>query len=142
MRTDDLHLKVRELADIEEIKRLHLGDVYGLNSLQWDDMLDCFTEDAVSDLWDHGFCQGKAEIEAQFKGELAKIVKPQDGHFIGQPIIEVQGDKAKGQWMMYIFFQETERRFVKGKYDAEYKKIDNEWKISRLIFTCPWPKPK
>lgn len=139
MNADLLSKNVQKLIDIEEIKRLHIGYVYALNSLQWDVMLDCFTENAVIDLWDHGVCRGKNEIEAQFKGELASKVNPQDGHFIGQPIIDVQEDKAEGQWMMYIFFPDSERRFVKGKYDAEYMRTDNGWKISTLKFTCPWP---
>jgi hypothetical protein len=66
-------------------------------------MLDCFTEEAVTDLWDHGLYKGKKEIEAQFKGDLANIVKPTEGHLIGQPIINVRGNKADGQWIMYYF---------------------------------------
>ena len=96
MHAEEIANKVKELVDIEDIKKLHIGYVYALNSLQWDEMLDCFTEDAVIDLWNHGLCHGKTEIEAQFKGELANKVKPTDGHFIGQPIIDVHGDKAEG----------------------------------------------
>ena len=142
MNAEEIANKVQELADIEDIKKLHIGYVYALNSLQWDEMLDCFTEDAVIDLWNHGLCRGKSEIEANFKGELANMVKPVDGHFIGQPLINVHGDKADGQWAMYIFFPESERRFVKGKYDAEYTRLKGKWKFSKLIFTCPWPQPE
>lgn len=139
MSQNELNKNVQKLVDIESIKKLQLEYIYGLNSLQWDTMLDCFTETAVTDLWDHGICEGKAQIESQFKKELANIVKPRDCHFIGQPLIEVNGDSAKGKWMMMIFFPEGERRFVKGKYDAEYLRVDNQWKIDRLVFTCPWP---
>lgn len=141
MDSEMLAMNVQRLVDIEEIRNLHLGYVYALNSLQWDAMLACFTEDAVTDLWDHGLCQGKAAIEKQFKGDLATIVDPKDGHFIGQPIIHVDGDRADGQWMMYIFFPDSEPRFVKGKYDAEYTRTGSGWRISRLTYTCPWPAP-
>ncbi len=139
MNTDLLAYNIQRLIDIEEIERLHLSYVYALNSLQWDDMLACFTEDAIIDLWDHGVCKGKQEIERHFKDELSRAVDARDGHFIGQPIIDIEGDEAEGQWMMYIFFPESDRRFVKGKYDAKYTRSDNGWKISKLKYTCPWP---
>jgi hypothetical protein len=140
MSLEELDQKVQDLVDIEDIKRMHIGYVYALASQQWDEMLDCFTEEAVTDLWHHGLCKGKKEIEAQFKGDLANRIKPTDGHFIGQPIINVRGNKADGQWIMYIFI--TDRPFVQGKYNAEYIKVNGEWKFSRLIFTCPWPEPE
>ena len=44
MHAEEIANKVQELVDIEDIKKLHIGYVYALNSLQWDEMLDCFTE--------------------------------------------------------------------------------------------------
>ena len=69
MNSELLSQNVQNLIDIEEIKRLHLGYVYALNSLQWDVMLDCFTENAIIDLWDHGVCKGKKEIETQLRSQ-------------------------------------------------------------------------
>jgi hypothetical protein len=142
MVAENLEKEIQKLVDIEHIKRMHIGYVYALASQQWDKMLDCFTEDAVTDLWNHGLCRGKTEIEAQFKGNLANIVKPTDGHFIGQPIIDVHGDKAEGQWIMFIFIPDSDRTFVQGKYNAEYIRLNGEWKFNKLIFICPWPEPE
>ena len=136
MTLEELEKKIGVLEDIEAIKKLHREYIYALASQQWDDMLDCFTENAETDLWDHGRCSGKKEIEAQFKGELANMVKPTDGHFAGQPIINVDGERAIGQWIMYIFIPESERLFVQGKYDAKYIKIDGEWKFSFNAFVA------
>ena len=40
---------------------MHLSYVYALANQRWDEMLDCFIDDAITDLWNHGQCNGKKE---------------------------------------------------------------------------------
>lgn len=141
MTLEELEKRVKILEDIGEIKRLHINYVYLLCNLQWDDMLDCFAENATLDLLDHGACKGKKEISEIFHNVLAKMVKRTDGHFVGQPIISVDGDKAKGYWILYLFFSEPSVKWMQGRQDCEYVKINGKWKFSSVKFTSPWPEP-
>ncbi len=47
----ELEKRVRILEDIEAIKKLHREYVYALASQQWDDMLGCFTDNGIADIW-------------------------------------------------------------------------------------------
>jgi hypothetical protein len=136
---EELEKRVKVLEDIEAIKQLHINYVYLLCKLQWDDMLACFAEDATMELLDQGVCKGKEEISGVFHNVLAKMIKRNDGHFVGQPVITVKGDKAKGHWILYLFFAEPEVRWLQGRQDCEYVRVNGEWKFSSVKFTAPWP---
>lgn len=142
MTLDELEKRVQVLEDIEEIKKLHINYIYWLCKLQWDDMLDCFAEDATLDLMDQGVRKGKREISEVFHNVLAKMIKLNDGHFVGQPVISVNGDKAKGYWILYLFFSEPSVRWMQGRQECEYVKVDGRWKFSSVKFINPWPEPK
>ena len=139
MTLEELEKRVKVLEDIEAIKKLHINYVYLLCNLQWEDMLDCFAEDATMELLDQGVRKGKKEISGVFHNVLAKMIKRNDGHFVGQPIITVKGDKAKGHWILYLFFAEPEVRWLQGRQDCEYVRVKGEWKFSSVKFTAPWP---
>lgn len=138
---EGLAKKVKLLEDIEEIKKLHLNYVYLLCNLQWDDMLDCFAENAKLALPEQATLKGKKEIGAVFHNVLDKMIKRTDGHFVGQPVITVDGDRAKGRWILYLFFAEPEVRWVQGRQDCEYVRVNGKWKFSSVKFTNPWPMP-
>jgi hypothetical protein len=137
--TEELEKRVKVLEDIEAIKQLHINYVYLLCNLRWDDMVECFAEDATMELLDQGVVKGKKEISGVFHNVLAERVKRNDGHFVGQPIITVNGDKAKGYWILYLFFAEPEVRWLQGRQDCEYVRVKGEWKFSKVKFTAPWP---
>jgi hypothetical protein len=136
---EELEKRVKVLEDIEAIKQLHINYVYLLCNLQWEDMLDCFAEDATMELLDQGVSKGKKEISGVFHNVLAKMIKRNDGHFVGQPIISVDGDRAKGHWILYLFFAEPEVKWLQGRQDCEYIRVNGEWKFSSVKFTAPWP---
>ena len=138
-RVKALEKQVQVLADIEEIKTLHRNYVYYLCNLQWDDMLGCFVEDATADIQGDRLRKGKEEIADFFHSVLAKMVTRNDGHFVGQPVISVNGNKAKGYWILYLFFSEPSVRWMQGRQECEYVKVDGEWKYSAMKFINPWP---
>jgi len=140
MTLEELEKRVQVLEDIEEIKNLHREYVFGLASQQWDDMLDCFAEDAIADIFRWGLRKGKAEIEDLFKNTFNGRILPTHGHFAAQPVISVEGDRAKGRWILYLFFAEPSVTWVQGRHDCEYIKVDGKWKFSYLKFTRPWPE--
>jgi hypothetical protein len=137
--TEELEKRVRVLEDIEAIKKFHVNYVYLLCNLQWDDMVECFAEDATMELLDSGVVKGKKEISGVFHNVLSQRITRKDGHFVGQPVITVNGDKAKGHWILYLFFAEPEVKWLQGRQDCEYVRVNGEWKFSQVKFTAPWP---
>jgi hypothetical protein len=135
---EELQKRLRVLEDIEEIKKLHRTYVYCLSSRQWDDLLDCFAEDAIADIGQHGLRRGKKEITELVYGDFDKLEKT-PGHLVGQPVISVDGDRAKGYWILYLFPYRQPVTWIQGKYDCEYVKVDGKWKFSLVKFRRPWP---
>jgi ketosteroid isomerase-like protein len=144
MKIDELEKRLRTLEDIEEIKSLHREYIYYLLNSQWKEMADCFTEDAMTNIWRHGPRYGKTEIMKFFSTTIAGMNsgKGRDAHFAIEPVISINGDKAKGHWMMYIFIADNNSgvaRYSQGRYDAEYIRDGGKWKFKSLIYTRPWP---
>lgn len=141
MTLEDFEKRLRVLEDIEAIKSLHRNYVYALASQQWDDMLDCFAEDAVADIWTHGLRRGKKEIGELFHSFDGRIL-PTHGHLAAQPVITVDGDTAEGYWILYLFLPEPEATWIQGRHDCKYVRVNGRWKYSHLKFTRPWPAPE
>lgn len=72
----------------------------------------------------------------------------QEGDFVVHPIISVDGDTAKGMWLLYLQYA-LPRKFKsrppsmttddapdweQGYYEMEYIRQDGKWKISFLKF--------
>jgi hypothetical protein len=141
MGLEELEKRIGVLEDIEAIKKLHRKYVFCLSCRAWDDLLDCFAEDATADIWKHGLRRGKKEITELVYNVFDKLEKT-PGHLVGQPVISVEGDRARGYWILYLFPhvpQGEPMTWMQGRHDCEYVKIDGEWKFSAVKFTRPWP---
>jgi len=146
---EELEKRVRALEDIEEIKKLHSDYIYWLDNKQWEEMISCFGENATEDIAGTGGPhKGIGEIGKAFREKIAKEKTAKGGHILAEPVITVEGDKAKGYWTLYRFdtFTTPAGQLVKysqGRYDCEYIREHGKWKFSRLKFTKPWPeKPR
>jgi hypothetical protein len=141
----DLEQITKRLNDVEstlQILNLHNEYVFHLNTRRWREMADCFSQDATADI--HEKRTGKEEIYRLFTEVIANLNtgKGRDAHFAVQPVIEVDGDKAKGHWLMYIFISNEKggaERWITGRYDCEYARIEGKWKFSYLKYTSHWP---
>jgi hypothetical protein len=135
MTLEELEKRVRALEDLEEIKKLHRQYINYLDTLQFDKVPALFTENATAKAHKGKVYKGKKEIVKMYT-EMGKhrgtVVK--DGHFVGEPIISVEGERAKGRWTVLIFFSEPSVQWTTGKNVCEYVKEDGKWKISSLTF--------
>jgi hypothetical protein len=150
MVSEELEKRVKVLEDIDEIKDMHrLYIYYHARKKNFEGMIDCFAEDAIAEMGEHGVKKGKAEIaellrqidsEAKVKPDI-----PDEGEFLTQPIINIKGDKATGRWLLQKFWDDFTipedicMKMVQGRYDAEYVKENGKWKFSYLKWTMPWP---
>lgn len=137
MTIEDLEKRLQALEDAEAIKKLHQHYMNLMDNLHYEEVIDLFTEDASVEVRNHGIKKGRKELREIYIDVLAKKRGSErfDGHMAVQPDITVNGNTAKGTWLIYMLFSEPEIQWVQGRNDCEYKKINGEWKISRLKFT-------
>ena len=99
MSLEDLERRIKVLEDVEEIKRLkHHYCAVCDDNYDADAIASLFTEDAV---WDGGLW-GKFEGREAIRGFFleAPQILPFAIHMVLNPIIEVNGDSAKGTWYL------------------------------------------
>ena len=144
----DIIKRIEAIEDLEAIKKLHRRYIYYVNSHAWDDVLDCFTEDAIADIGMHGKHEGAEELKDLFKNKINKVnEKWNGGHFATQPIISADGTTATAFWMLYIAVFDAEMaagpvlKWIQGRHDCEYVKQKGAWKIKYIKYTRPWPEP-
>lgn len=146
MTLDELEKRVKVLEDVEEIKKLHRDYIFWLDNKQFEEMIECFAKDATEEIGGTGGARkGKEEIAKVFREVIAKEPSAKGGHILVQPVITVEGDRAKGYWTMYRFdtFTTPAGQLVKwaqGRYDCEYIRENGKWKFSSLKYTIPWPE--
>ena len=137
MTITDLEKRIQVLEDAEEIKKLHQRYINLMDNLKYEEVLKLFTEDASVEVRNLGIKKGIKELREIYIDVLAKNRGSErfDGHMAVEPDITVNGDAAKGTWLIYMLFSKPAIQWVQGKNECEYKKVDGEWKISRLKFT-------
>jgi len=140
-RINKMEQRLSVLEEIEEIKKLHrkyenyhtFGDDWG--------RLSCYSEDAVLEV-EGTIYKGKTAIAEHMRltGEPVPFVDKKeplpDGHFAVHPIIEIEGNKAKGSWLMYEMHSHPRTYqslfWIQGVYDYEYVKENGTWKFSYM----------
>ena len=145
MTLEEIEKRLRTLEDIEEIRKLQARYVNCLSTVQWDELVDCFAEDAVVDLHT-GTPVGKEEIEQFFKEKIAVTHIGMEGNFVVHPVISVDGDRAAASWLLFTYFsmphkiqiapaltaEEDAPEWMSGFYEMEYIRENGVWKISLL----------
>ena len=137
MSLEDLEKRVKAIEDLEEIKKLHQNYINLMDNLQYEEVLDLFTEDATVEIRNSGVKRGRKEMSEVYLGILAKNrgTTRYDGHMAIEPDITVNGNMAKGTWLIYMLFSKPTIQWVQGKNECEYRKENGKWKLSKLKFT-------
>ncbi len=147
MTLQELERRLRTLEAIEEIKQLQVHYVNCIITLNWDEVVNCFAEDAVVDLH-AGLASGRGEITTLFTEVLSRTYKGLEGDFVVHPLISIEGDKAKGSWLIYFQYAQPRKieavphyrptedapDWLHGFYENEYRRVDGRWKISSLKY--------
>jgi hypothetical protein len=155
MTLEELEKRLRTMEDIEEIKQLQARYVNCLITTQWDELIDCFAENGVVDLH-AGLARGKEAIAKLFKEKIAITHVGLEGCYVVHPIISVNGDRAKGSWLLYTHFSQPHKiqrvppesgegdapDWMQGYYEMEYIRDDGKWKISLLKWRSRLRSPR
>jgi hypothetical protein len=131
----ELQKRITVLEDIEAIKKLKARYCAVCD----DDhnpakITTLFAEDGI---WEGvgtvGQHKGHAAIRKLFEGFKERISFSQ--HNVMNPVIEVDGDQAKGAWYFmgpFTFRKGNRAVWLAAHYDDDYVKINGEWKFKHL----------
>jgi len=125
------------LEDIEAIKRLK-NRYCRLCDAGYDPegITSCFVEDAVWEAGSFGTYHGREAIR-DFVKNVAPTALSFAMHLVISPMIEVNGDRAKGLWYVFepvTFAGGQQAGWLAGTYDNDFVKVNGEWKFQRLEF--------
>ena len=123
------------LEDLEEIRKLQQRYMLYLDSLQFDKVIDFFSEDATAEIRNYGIHKGKKEIAELYAAMSVRRKGVKEGHMLIQPDISINGNKAFGTWTVFILFSKPSVQWVQGYSECEYVKENGEWKFQKLKFT-------
>jgi hypothetical protein len=141
----DLEARIRVLEDIESIKKLKYRYFRALDKKLWDELAECFTEDAVAD-WGPKWKshKGREAIVNFSKRSLPDtVVGIHQGH---NPEIEITSNTtAEGVWELWDYAIDVHTNAgirLMAFYEDAYAKERGEWKIktSKIIplYTQTW----
>lgn len=92
-----------------------------------------FVEDGIWEGGDFGKAQGQEAIRKLFQSFQQHISFSQ--HMVMNPIIEIEGNRAKGVWYFFgpfTFRKNNEAKWVAARYEDDYVKVNGEWKYQHL----------
>lgn len=132
-----LEARIRRLEDIEEINRLKVLYCYYADSKDSTKWCEVFTEDGVFETDFGPATVGKDAIRQHTHGSFAI-------HFAMNPLIEIDGDKATGRWLLLMpctFDLDTGKRPVWAglRYENDLVRTAQGWRFSRVrLFSLMW----
>ena len=137
MTLEELEKRVQALEDLEEIKKLHQKYIDLMDELRYQEVLDLFTEDATAEVRDSGVKRGRKGLEEVYIEGLAKRRggNRAEGHIVIQPDITVDGDTARGTWLVYMLLSRPTNEWVQGRNEGVYQKVNGKWMIKSMKFT-------
>jgi bile-acid 7alpha-dehydratase len=125
-----LEHECREMRDVEAIKRLKYKYWRCLDEKLFDELADCFAEEAVADYGPRLKFQTKDAIVEFLAGAMVRFTCVHHGH---NPEIEITSDTtARGTWALYNYMIDNEANKglrIGGFYHDEYVKRSGEWRI-------------
>jgi ketosteroid isomerase-like protein len=131
-----IEARLQVAEDIEAIKQLQYRYMNAFMTAKWDEIVSLFADDARIDVTADKQLQGKEAVEKIYKEELAVGHIGREGDFVLHPLISINGNKATGNWLMYMMYcyriTGQPLYWIQGVYDAEYVKVKGQWKFSYL----------
>ena len=135
----DTSIRLQILEDIEAIRKLKARYCQACDDDHNPEKLRLlFTDDAVWEASSMQRVKGREEI-AKYLGAIGTSGTIRNSaHNVMNPIIEVDGDTATGEWrliMLYTGFNadgSTHFSRIIGWYKEQYRRIDGQWLISSL----------
>lgn len=142
--------KVRELLEIEAIKKVRLLYSHLVDARDIDALIDIMADDAVCEYGPYGTWNGKEEIHEGWKavflsgGDISSV--PYSGfHATTNQWVELTSEStAVSRTYLHDIIHEPDPRTNPvtwyGIYDEDYVKVEGVWKIQRCTLQFLWPQ--
>src|SRR5262249_15716165 len=134
MDINELERRLTRMEDLEAIKQLKARYCEICDDEHNPDRITTlFVEDGIWEAGGFGKAQGHAGIRELFQGFQKMISFSQ--HMVVNPLIEVNGNTAKGTWNFlgpFTFPKNNEPKCQPLKYEDDYVKVNGEWKYKHL----------
>ena len=135
----NLHNQIQRLTDIEAIKQLKYRYCQACDDDHNPEKLGpLFTEDAVWEASSMSRAEGRGAIQ-KLLGDLGQSgVIRNSAHNAINPIIEVEGDEAHGEWRLIMLYTgiypsgELHYSRIVGWYRERYRRTEAGWQIADL----------
>jgi hypothetical protein len=116
------------------IIRLQTAYGYYVDKAQWDEAADLFARDATLEIAARGQFRGQDRIRAYLHALPSLKHGTVFNHMQLQPLITVDGDRAKGRWraIMEVGFVGAEELCGEATYENDYVCEEGVWKIAKL----------
>ncbi|MEV6794102.1 nuclear transport factor 2 family protein [Streptomyces sp. NPDC051320] len=146
-RLADLSVRLQALRDLEEIESQHRSFTRAVADRRFGELAGYFTDDAVADMRSHRPVKGRAAIERHFEGMAAAPVAGA-GYILSSPAIEVDGDRASGEWSWLRLYSDVQQgpgtvrlwgRWEEGRYHCEYRRTAAGWRFASMHFRVVLP---
>jgi bile-acid 7alpha-dehydratase len=134
---EELELRISILEDIEAIKKLKGKYIRCVDRKLWDELEECFVEDAEAHYGENNDYIGRNSIIGFLKDCLKEGVIT-SSHECHTPEIEVNTDgTARGVWKFHDYIVINQKPFLNGwaYYEDEYIKVEGMWKIKTVSYT-------
>ncbi len=137
MTLEALAARVQALEDVEAIKKLKARYCAAADTRDEDAFVGCFSADATWEGGAFGHYEGRDAIRGLFRSipnSLSFAV-----HYVMNPQIEVEGDRATGRWYLLepctMLEGGDQATWGSAFYDETYVKTDAGWQIESLTLT-------
>jgi hypothetical protein len=142
----DIEARLKELEDVRAICELKARYCNAADG-GWDGpthdgeaVAALFVEDGAFEGRRHGAAVGRAAIRELFDG--LRRSSPLAFHRISNPIVEVDGDTAKGEWhLLCAIHLDGKTLWIGGLYHDEFVRRPEGWRFRRLRFTRAFAAP-
>ena len=132
---EELQRRIRALEDVEAIKKLKSRYWRCVDRKLWDELADCFVDDAKFDIASWRKLEGTREFVQSLAKVLGSASTAHQGH---NAEIEITSDTtARGIWTLYDDIRDVQSKTTfrgYGFYEEEYVKKDDGWKIKSMKF--------
>ena len=125
--------RIKRLEEIEAIKRMKAEYVLACDDRRWDDAMLYFTARPIVAFGPFGRFTSRGALEKFFKKTMPVTIKFTI-HRLCNPIIDVNGRKAKGIWYCEIpstHIPTNTAILQQGTYFDEYVKEGDKWKHAK-----------
>lgn len=100
-----------------------------------DGLAGLFTEDGIWDCGQFAYAKGREQIREEFASYTFLKV---DFHHFGNPLIQVDGDTATGEWHgLFALVNENDgtQQWIGARYNNQFVRTAEGWKIKYLKLT-------